>query len=158
MKNRWEHLRDGLTLPEEAALVTSDVNRFYLTGFRSSAGCVLITRTSAYLLVDFRYGEAAKKFVKHMEVVVFDRLSESLKTLLKKHRVKTVYLECEGISVKQAHQFARMFEPLSVGTVADETLDLLLCNMRLVKSRAEIMKIRRRSALRRKRTLKRSTS
>lgn len=142
MKNRWERVRDGLTQPGEAALVTSDVNRFYLTGFRSSAGCVLITKTSAYLLVDFRYGEAAKKAVKHMEVVVFDRLSESLKTLLKKHRVKTVYLECEGISVKQAHQFAKMFEPVSVGTVADETLDHLLCNMRLVKSRAEIMKIK----------------
>lgn len=142
MKNRWERLREGLTQPGEAALVTSDVNRFYLTGFRSSAGCVLITRSSAYLLVDFRYGEAAKKAVKHMEVVVFDRLSEGLKTLLKKHRAKTVYLECEGISVRQAHRFAKMFEPVSVGTVADETLDHLLCNMRLIKSRAEIMKIK----------------
>lgn len=60
----------------------------------------------------------------------------------KKHRVKTVYLECEGISVKQAHRFAKMLEPFSVGTVADETLDQLLCNMRLIKSRAEIMKIK----------------
>lgn len=142
MKNRWEHLRDGLTQPGEAALIVSDVNRFYLAGFRSSAGCVLVTRQSAYLLVDFRYGEAAKKVVKHMEVVVFERLSQSLSQLLKKHRVKTLYLESEGISVKQAGQFEQMLKPAGVKTVTDETLDLLLCNMRMIKSRGEILKIK----------------
>lgn len=142
MKNRWEHLKDGLTQPGEAALVVSDVNRFYLTGFRSSAGCVLVTRTSAYLLVDFRYGEAAKKAVKHMEVIVFERLSQSLSQLFRKHRVKTLYLESEGISVKQAVQFKQMSKADGVKTVTDETLDLLLCNMRMIKSRGEILKIK----------------
>lgn len=142
MKNRWEHLQDGLTQPGQAALVVSDVNRFYLSGFRSSAGCVLVTRQGAYLLVDFRYGEAAKKAVRHMEVVVFDRLSQSLTQLLKKHRVKTLYLEAEGISVKQASQFEQMCKSCGVKIAADETLDLLLCNLRMIKSRGEILKIK----------------
>ena len=49
-------------LPEHtAALVTSGDNRFYLTHMRSSAGVVLVTREQAYLIIDFRYIEKAKK-------------------------------------------------------------------------------------------------
>ena len=44
----------------EAALITSDENRFYLTGFPSSAGTLFITNKKAYFLIDFRYIEVAR--------------------------------------------------------------------------------------------------
>ena len=52
-------------LPEDidAALITSDVNRRYYTGFASSAGALLVTRENAVLLLDSRYVEAGAKKV-----------------------------------------------------------------------------------------------
>ena len=103
MESRILKLQEGLTQPGEAALVLSDVNRFYLSGFASSAGAVFITRKAACLLVDFRYGEAAQRRVKDLDVVVFDNLSQQLCTLAKKYSVKKVFLESATISVKQAN-------------------------------------------------------
>ena len=142
MKSRILKLQEGLTQPGEAALVLSDVNRFYLSGFASSAGAVFITRKAAYLLVDFRYGEAAQKQVKDLDVVVFDSLSQQLCTLAKRHRVKKVYLEGATVSVKQANVFKKSFRAIDVKTACDDTLDLLLSNMRMIKGRAEILKIK----------------
>ena len=45
----------------EAALISSIPNRFYLTGFESSDGFVVITKNYAVFLVDFRYVEKAKE-------------------------------------------------------------------------------------------------
>ena len=36
----------------EAMLITSDCNRFYFTGLKSSAGTVVITKEKSYLLID----------------------------------------------------------------------------------------------------------
>ena len=46
-----------------ALLVASIPNRFYLTGFETSDGYVLITNEKAYFLIDFRYVEKAKEIV-----------------------------------------------------------------------------------------------
>ena len=142
MESRILKLQEGLTQPGEAALVLSDVNRFYLSGFASSAGAVFITRKAACLLVDFRYGEAAQRRVKDLDVVVFDNLSQQLCTLAKKYSVKKVFLESATISVKQANTLKKSFRTIDVKTVCDDTLDLLLSNMRMIKSRAEILKIK----------------
>lgn len=51
------------TMPSsvEALIVCDPANRFYLTGMKSSAGTVLVTRQRAWLLIDFRYLEEAEK-------------------------------------------------------------------------------------------------
>ena len=48
VSNLQSKLTDG-----EAFLVTSPSNRFYLTGFNSSAGTVVITREKAVFFIDF---------------------------------------------------------------------------------------------------------
>ena len=50
-------------LPDErtALLITSDVNRRYLSGFPASAGAVVVTKSRLILMVDFRYYEAAQR-------------------------------------------------------------------------------------------------
>ena len=45
----------------EAMLITGAANRFYVTGFRSSAGLVWIAKDKAVFLIDFRYYEKAKR-------------------------------------------------------------------------------------------------
>ena len=52
-------------LPDNtAALVFTEVNRQYLTGFRSSLGYLLISKNDSCLFVDGRYELAAKNTVK----------------------------------------------------------------------------------------------
>ena len=53
----------------QAAIVLSGVNRFYLTGFASSAGTLVITRERLFLLVDSRYIQAAQERVQNCEVL-----------------------------------------------------------------------------------------
>ena len=45
---------------QQAALIISQPNRFYLTGFSTSDGFVFITKKSAVFLTDSRYIEKAK--------------------------------------------------------------------------------------------------
>ena len=50
-----EKLRRNLPQEIEAGLFADPSNRRYFTGFPSSAGTVLFTPVSAYLIIDFRY-------------------------------------------------------------------------------------------------------
>ena len=60
--NRLQKLQQSLTQRELDVLVVSQPeNRRYLSGFTGSAGWLLISNSSAYLAVDFRYVEQAKK-------------------------------------------------------------------------------------------------
>ena len=66
--NRFEKLFEKLE-GIDCAFITSDVNRRYFTGMKSSAGFVLAFPEKAYLLVDFRYIEKARATVKDAEVI-----------------------------------------------------------------------------------------
>lgn len=141
MESRVERLSQSLK-KNTAFLVTSDVNRFYFSSFKSSAGAVFITKDKSYLLVDFRYGEAAQKSVKNCEVVIFNSFMESIKELCKKHEISKIYLESQGIILSDANRYEAAFNEFNVQTGTDKTLDRLINNMRIIKSSGEINRIR----------------
>ena len=62
IKERVKRIQNELGAGQ-ALLVTADCNRFYFTGFASSAGSVLICPDEAVFLIDFRYFEKAKATV-----------------------------------------------------------------------------------------------
>ena len=70
IEKRLKALREEIT-ENSAVLIKSDVNRFYFSGFKSSAGAVVVTKNNAFLLVDFRYFENAKNNVKQLDVLMF---------------------------------------------------------------------------------------
>lgn len=80
MKNPVERLADKLIAgdSQKAALLVSGNNRRYFTQFPSSAGALLITAEEAYLLMDFRYEEAAGYKAKNCRVVGFTSLPEKV--------------------------------------------------------------------------------
>ena len=123
----------------EAALITSDANRFYLTGFNSSAGCVLVTKELAYFLIDFRYFEKAKNTVISCKTVLLESLSQSLSELLKKHNVKKLYVETYALSFSDFGRYSKMLENIEVSS--DCKLDILLENLRSRKSPQELQNI-----------------
>lgn len=55
--------------PGRAALLQDAANRFYLTGMKSSAGTVLVTAEKAWLIIDFRYLEEARRKVRNCIII-----------------------------------------------------------------------------------------
>lgn len=147
MAIRVQQLAKGLPreingTPVDAALITSYPNRLYLSGMKSSAGFVLVTREEAYCIVDFRYYEAACRIVKDCKVVQFERFGDTLGALIQKHGIQGILLEHEGISLSEAKRMERVFTEYGAQAVEDATLDGLLWRLREIKSSEEIEKIR----------------
>ena len=65
--NRIKRLRN---LTKETILITKNENIFYLTGFKGTAGWLLIHNSKKYLLVDSRYFEQATKITHKTSVVL----------------------------------------------------------------------------------------
>ena len=135
-------LADAEGVSVDAALISSFPNRLYLSGMKSSAGFVLVTREQSYCLVDFRYYEAACQVVKDCEVVLLERLQDTLGELIRKHHLKGILLENQGISLSEAKRLERIFSECGARAVEDPTLDRLLCHLREIKTPEEIRKIR----------------
>ncbi len=149
MKNPVERLRDALigTDPQKAALVFSERNRRYFTQFPATDGALLVTAEKSYLLMDFRYEEAARYRARNCEVVGFDSLMEKLQGLLNKHGIKAVCLETEMLSVAQAKRFEAAFEKVGVQALLTTQLDDVIRSLRMIKSPEEVAKIEASQAI-----------
>lgn len=125
----------------EAAVITSRENRFYLSSFLSSAGLVFVTHEKSYLLVDFRYIEAAKKQAENCEVLEYRNLKESLQTLCNENGIVKVFFESESMSVASSNSYRNMLKAIDVSCSFGSALDRLIFNARIIKTDAEIEKI-----------------
>lgn len=141
MVNLIEKLSKSLASQNEAFLVEALTERFYLTGFKSSAGALLITKNEAYLLVDFRYGEAAKKAVKNCTVIVFDRLIKTLNALLTENKIEKLYIQAEKTTISR-YNFLNENTDEKIIISKENELDKVINNMRITKSISELNKIK----------------
>lgn len=68
--NRLEKLRRKFSEGElDAILISQPENRHYLSGFTGSTGWLLISASNAFLAVDFRYVERAKREAPNLEII-----------------------------------------------------------------------------------------
>ena len=83
MKQRTDKLLAAMPGGFEAALVSTDVNRFYFLGFDSGdAGTVLILPDKTYFIIDSRYIEIAEATVKEAEVILEGKALEQVRDIL----------------------------------------------------------------------------
>ncbi len=123
-------------LPENtAALVYTEVNRQYLTGFSSSLGYLLISKNDSCLYVDGRYILAAKANVKSCRVELFKKASDSINDFIKHNGIKTVLYE-DTISVAQLDSFRKMLDAIEVS--ADGGLRKKIDSLRATKTDFEV--------------------
>lgn len=96
-------------MPKEAdgALITCEVNRRYYSGMSSSAGTLLVTREKAFLIIDFRYIEKAKRICCDCEVILQNKLYEQMTALCCDNGVKTLAVEAERMSVNALAELRR---------------------------------------------------
>jgi len=68
--SRLQKLRQGLKQKElDVIVISQQENRRYLSGFTGSSGWLLISDSNAYLAVDFRYVEQARKEAPDFDVI-----------------------------------------------------------------------------------------
>ncbi len=149
---RWEMLAQAMPreidgVPIDAAVITSEENCRYISGFHASARVAVVTREAAYLLTDFRYGEAARMQVKDCKVVVYRKLSKSIEEILRRHDIRGVLLEREKLTLAQAEMYRNVCGQWNALPVTDATLDTLLRELRAVKTEAEIREIQAAQAI-----------
>lgn len=127
----------------DALLITSNINRYYLSGVKSSSGALLAFRNNkVFLLVDFRYYEAAKSAAfEGITVVKSDDYYKRLKELLRMNRAVNVAVEPESVTVSELR---RLQEKLGPFTAIDtgHALSKAIKELRSVKTPDEIEKIR----------------
>lgn len=146
MNKRIEKLMTLLPYELDCALITSDINRRYFTGMLSSAGTLVCFRDAAYLIIDFRYIEKARKAAKGCEVLQQEDIYSQIKKLLRKHNAKTIAVEAMELSL---FRFSQLQEKLSDAAEFDSSnaLSKAVYACRMVKEPEEIERIRQAQAI-----------
>ncbi|MBN1867095.1 aminopeptidase P family protein [Candidatus Sumerlaeota bacterium] len=129
----------------DALLVVHPVNRFYLTGFRSTEGLLVVHGDGkAEFLADFRYVEMARKDIDPAaaRVRLFQDAPRSLGAMAKRGKWKRVGFE-GSIPVAQLHRFKKALP--GVGWWVESEKPIL--DLRARKSRFEQSLIRRAARL-----------
>ncbi len=105
---RIEKIRNKLKEKGEALLITSGSNRFYASGFKSSAGFMLVSHWEAVLYLDFRYFEMAKlakekgKLQPEVEVVLLEKKrKEYISEFARRNSIKNLLCENHSLTVSE---------------------------------------------------------
>ncbi len=141
MINRIEKIKRELC-EGEALLITSDVNRRYLTGFASSAGVLVITHETAAFLTDFRYIEKAKKEISFLPLVENGRAVDFLNN---REGIKKVYFETQTLSLDSFSALEKKLPSKELSK--DGKFSDLLSQLRAVKDEGELSSIREAQAI-----------
>ncbi len=131
VENKKRNLEKG-----EAFLVEAPHNRFYFTGFQSTAGVVFIAKEAAVLLIDFRYFEAAKAVVSSCDVVLSERRDSEILELCEKYGVKKLYVEADEMSLVRHKKLSAALSGVEV--LSEDKFDRITEDMRMIKTEKEL--------------------
>lgn len=126
-------LNDG-----ECALLFDGVSRRYFTKMKSSAGTVAVFPQAAYLIIDFRYFEKAKKTVLDCEVIEQDRLYHQINGLIKRHGAKRVLINNDTVTLSEYFAFKKNINAKVLMTC---DLSKTVAGLRKIKNEEEKEKI-----------------
>lgn len=122
----------------DAVMVTSEINRYYLTAFPSSDGVLLVTGDDVWFFTDSRYTEAAEQTVLGAKVEQVDRISSYSK------RIGEIIsdLGVEKLGIEENKLSYAEYENWS-GKLSCELVKVqkLIDGLRVVKSRTELEKM-----------------
>lgn len=136
-----ERIMDALKASDlDALLITSDVNRFFASGFPSSAGVCVVTKEKGYLFTDFRYIEAARAQAKGFAVAMTTRekpYAALIRDVLSSDAVGALGFEEEKVTVSEHMSFC---ESLRVKLAPAQGI---LTKLRAAKQPGELAVMRR---------------
>ncbi len=136
MQSRIQKVRAKLEQNFGCVLITEKDNRFYHTGFNSSAGWLLIFEHDSIFITDTRYAEMAKKTIKHCEFVLMEaEYSAQIANIIKSRNVKKCYIE-DSMTLREAKKLRKALGNIEL--VDDDTLTNALRDNRMIKDENEI--------------------
>lgn len=129
----------------DAAIVSDKRNQRYLSGFDFDDGLLLITRSDAYLLTDFRYAEAARAQVSKDFTVLLPEggLLLCIAGLLSDHNARCVATEDASLSCAEFKRYGALLSDFALSGGASE----ILTRLRLFKDEEELKTIERAQAV-----------
>ena len=119
----------------DCALITDDTDRRYFTGMKSSAGTLVVFSGAAYLIIDSRYIEKARKSVTGCEVILQTKLYEQINKLIEEHEAVKVSVNTSKTTVEE---FNLLSAKISCELDDSEELADTIRNIRAVKRGEEI--------------------
>ncbi|MNB74346.1 putative peptidase [compost metagenome] len=127
----------------DAILITSGINRRYLSGFTGSSGYVLITEEKAYLLTDFRYMTQASEQSKGLKVVQHaPSFVDTVRELLPKGGNCRLGFEQDDVTYGSYASYAEALKPATLVPVSQAVEKL-----RMFKDEEELAVLRRAADL-----------
>lgn len=123
----------------DGALIFSEENRRYFTGFASTDGYLLVSADKAIFITDSRYIEAAQEKIKTCEVRLQEKTYSQLLETFIEMGVQRVAVEASRVSLAEYARLQEGLEPLYV--LSDSTLDCMITMQRSQKRPEEIEKI-----------------
>jgi Xaa-Pro aminopeptidase len=135
-----QRFQDALKNSEfDAALISSELNQRYISGFNYTDGYILIGREKAYLLTDFRYIEAAHAEVKDFEILMPNRsMLVEIAELIGENGYKKIAIEDAELSCKMLEAFR---EKMPEGAELVFGASAILTKQRMVKLPYELERI-----------------
>ncbi len=127
-----------LSSEHDAALITSEVSKRYLTDFGSEDGTLLITKQGAYFIIDARYFEHTERQVTDplCKVILQKELYDQIGEILCAQKIQNIYIEDEMLTVAQLSAFKRRFS--GIGFDSSNRFSDYMKQMRIIKNDEEI--------------------
>ena len=142
---KFEKLFSQLPESIDCVLITSDINRRYFTGMKSSDGTVIAFRDKAYLIIDFRYIEKARATVTAAEVIEQKKLYAQLAELIRDHNAANIAIESQTMTVSRLHTLRAQLKDVEV--IDTDVLSNAINALRSVKDEYELDCIRKAQAI-----------
>lgn len=139
--NKFDRLFNELPKDIDCVLVTSNVNRRYFTGMKSSDGTVIAFRDKAYLIIDFRYIEKARAVVDSAEVIEQKKLYHQLAELIHSHSAKNVAVESQTMTINQLNTLKKYIRDIEF--ISTDVLSNAINSLRMFKEPFEIACIKK---------------
>lgn len=131
---RLEKLRNLLQKEKiEGLLITSPINRRYLTGFTGTAGVALVTNNDAFFITDFRYTEQASEQVKGFDIKEHQGpIENTVAELVEALHIKSVGFEKHDLTYGLYEKYNNSIQSNLIPS------DALIEKLRLIKDQDEI--------------------
>lgn len=135
--NTIQRLQEKLPENIDCLLVTCEAHQRYLTGFPFTDGYVVVGREHAWLLTDFRYIEAAKKYESDsLTVLMFENRGELTEKLFKDNGFTRIGYEEDTLLCSDFDALTRRYPDLTFVRAGG-----ILALIRRVKTQDEVDKI-----------------
>ena len=132
-----EGLKRFAAANDTAALITSEENIKYYTGFSSSNGWLIVDGSSAAFFTDSRYIEAAQSEIKTVDEVLETKgFDPTIVPFIKEKKLSGIYLEQSRLTLDKLERFRKSLP--DVGFDVSSSLDDEINSQRSVKGENEI--------------------